>query len=164
MFELNHIKGVNMKPFSFVSILCSLLFFTFSLKAEVPYQWEMSEVNFSYSASNAYYACSYVERKLTEYVLTLGGEVFSVRCSGGLPDLAPIFLTATINSARFSESGPYVGVWLEQSLQIRDSCDINRRLLTNVLNHFETDGIHIRGICDGPSGRVTANFSILLPN
>lgn len=115
---------------------------------------ELVTTTFSYSSSRDFYACSYAERQMKNYIEVMGGEVQSMRCSGGLP--YDRFLTVKATFA----TPVLTGVMVDIHFAGKESCDFNARLINQLMPYFDPVDVVARNTCFHSQGRYSYSFSI----
>ncbi len=115
---------------------------------------ESKSVSFSYSSSRSYYACSYFEGQGEKLLAKLGADSVSTRCHGGLPD------NHFVSGTYFFRMPASTGAVETVSLNVRESCDFNEKLIKKLLTAFDVVSLSKRGSCWDSSGNLRYSIQI----
>ncbi|MEZ4873214.1 MAG: hypothetical protein R2827_13425 [Bdellovibrionales bacterium] len=118
---------------------------------------ESTEINYSFSSFRSAYSCHYAETQFQEYVEALGGEIESIRCSGGIPyDDHFVAIRAQVRVPQVNENTRWVSVELEGD----EACKFNDNMIQELLNHFATRNLEHRSSCWHSQGRYKYSFDV----
>lgn len=114
-----------------------------------------SEFKFHYSNNNAYYACSYAEAQVEKTLAALGADGISSSCTGGIDhdQLWPVSVTASYEAIVKGQS--------QVTLQGRESCDFNVKLIKAAVQHFGYEVVEAKSNCWDASGNYKFVINLL---
>lgn len=92
----------------------------------------------------------------------LGAQDINVKCRGGLPDFDINWINAEYSVLLTAEAdkATTVGQVLSRNIRIKESCDLNDRMMRKFLSEFEVYAQDRRGVCNDSRGRL--NYDVLL--
>lgn len=125
----------------FVSVgiaLASALVISFSANAAETAQLKDRRLTINYFSPNSFYACSFAEGQVSDFLKLFDAKNIEVTCTGGLPWSQSLTVFTKFKSAAASTAeGAVAAEWKRVSFRGDQACDFNARVLRQLVTGFE---------------------------
>ncbi len=114
---------------------------------------EAKSINFSYSNFNAYYSCNFAQYQAQKFLTQLGARNIYTKCSGGIDqNMSTVYMT--ISFEQYASEGVVV------TLQGRESCDFNVKLIDTILTKFDHKEVKKGSTCWNAEGSYRYDITL----
>jgi hypothetical protein len=132
------------------------------VRAEEPVEFQPQRTSFFFNSFQSAYACSYATEIAESALTALGARRSWVRCSGGLPWNSTLFIDLEFEAARSSQNPQAeTGVWRPVRFRGSQACDLNVRILREILARFQVRNARLSDACWRSQGSFDLRAEVL---
>tara|TARA_B100001248_G_scaffold261746_1_gene254055 strand:+ start:59676 stop:60068 length:393 start_codon:yes stop_codon:yes gene_type:complete len=117
---------------------------------------DTAEISYTHVGNRSFYACSYAEKRMENYLQAMGAEIVNLRCTGGLPDFNTLRVSAEIVVPGQGESVE----WVPVEFIGNEACEFNNGMIKKVMEPFQVRNVESRENCWFSEGRYMYRFEV----